>query len=165
MGTNISSELNATELKRLSKRFNKIDNDQSGSLTLAELKRIPGLEENPLLNRFFSIVDKDNNGEIDFQEFIQCLLESSISAESKLKFAFQIYDIDNDGFISKSELYQVLKLMTGNSLIDIQIKQLVNRTILYADKDKDGKISFDEFRNLFNNNDIVFNNKEINIRI
>ena len=55
--------------------------------------------------------------------------------------------------------------MTGNSLIDIQFKQLVNRTILYADKDKDGKISFDEFSNLFNNNEIVLNNKEINIRI
>ena len=59
--------------------------------------------------------------------------------------AFQIYDIDRDGFITNSELFQVLKMMVGNNLKDVQLQQIVDKTILYADKDQDGKISFSEF--------------------
>jgi serine/threonine-protein phosphatase 2B regulatory subunit len=56
--------------------------------------------------------------------------------------AFKIYDIDRDGFITNSELFQVLKMMVGNNLKDPQLQQIVDKTIIYADKDKDGKISF-----------------------
>lgn len=66
---------------------------------------------------------------------------------SSLSFlvAFQIYDIDRDGFITNAELFQVLKMMVGNNLKDVQLQQIVDKTILYADKDQDGKISFSEF--------------------
>ena len=36
-------------------------------------------------------------------------------------------------------------MMVGNNLSDVQLQQLVDRTIIKADKDFDGKISFDEF--------------------
>lgn len=61
---------------------------------------------------------------------------------SNKKVAFKIYDIDRDGFITNSELFQVLKMMVGNNLKDPQLQQIVDKTIIYADKDKDGKISF-----------------------
>jgi Ca2+-binding EF-hand superfamily protein len=60
--------------------------------------------------------------------------------------AFKIYDMDKDGYISNGELFQVLKIMVGNNLKDAQLQQIVDKTIIYADKDRDGKISFDEFR-------------------
>ena len=50
--------------------------------------------------------------------------------------------MDNDGFISNGELFQVLKIMVGNNLKDAQLQQIVDKTIIYADKDNDGKISF-----------------------
>mgnify|MGYP004582399317 CR=1 FL=1 len=53
--------------------------------------------------------------------------------------------MDNDGFISNGELFQVLKMMVGNNLKDTQLQQIVDKTILFADKDEDGKISFEEF--------------------
>ena len=59
--------------------------------------------------------------------------------------AFRIYDIDNDGYISNGELFQVLKMMVGNNLKDTQLQQIVDKTIIYADKDGDGRISFEEF--------------------
>lgn len=59
--------------------------------------------------------------------------------------AFKVYDIDQDGFISNGELFQVLKTMVGNNLTDKQLQQIVDKTILYADKDGDGKISYEEF--------------------
>ena len=66
--------------------------------------------------------------------------------EHKLKFAFKIYDIDEDGFITNGELFTVLKMMVGNNLTDLQLQQLVDRTIIKADLDYDGKISYDEFK-------------------
>jgi len=59
--------------------------------------------------------------------------------------AFKIYDIDCDGFISNGELFQVLKMMVGNNLKDTQLQQIVDKTIINADTDGDGKISFEEF--------------------
>jgi hypothetical protein len=59
--------------------------------------------------------------------------------------AFKIYDIDKDGYISNGELFQVLKMMVGSNLKDAQLQQIVDKTIIHADVDKDGKISFDEF--------------------
>jgi len=36
-------------------------------------------------------------------------------------------------------------MMVGNNLKDGKLQQIVDKTILYADKDRDGKISFKEF--------------------
>ena len=35
--------------------------------------------------------------------------------------------------------------MVGNNLSEKQLQEIVDKTILYADKDGDGKISYDEF--------------------
>ena len=61
------------------------------------------------------------------------------------RLAFAVYDVDGDGFISNEELYKVLKMMVGENLKDKQLSEIVNRTMMYADKDEDGMISFDEF--------------------
>lgn len=46
---------------------------------------------------------------LNFSEFIQGVSQFSVKGDklSKLKFAFRIYDMDNDGFISNGELFQV----------------------------------------------------------
>ena len=62
--------------------------------------------------------------------------------------AFRVYDMDNDGFISNGELFMTLKMMVGNNLKDIELQQIVDKSILTGDKDGDGKISFEEFCNV-----------------
>lgn len=42
-------------------------------------------------------------------------------------------------------------MMVGNNLNDVQLQQLVDRTIIKADEDFDGKISFEEFCKVRNN--------------
>ena len=53
--------------------------------------------------------------------------------------------MDKDGYISNGELFQVLKMMVGSNLKDAQLQQIVDKTIIHADSDGDGKISFEEF--------------------
>ena len=72
------------------------------------------------------------------QEFIGALSTFSEkgNTEAKLKFAFQIYDMDGDGYISNGELFQVLKMMVGDNLNEVQLQQIVDKTILEADVDR-----------------------------
>lgn len=42
-------------------------------------------------------------------------------------------------------------MMVGNNLKDTQLQQIVDKTILFADKDEDGKINFEEFCNVRRN--------------
>lgn len=69
--------------------------------------------------------------------------------------AFKVYDMDRDGYISNGELFLVLKMMVGNNLKDNQLQQIVDKTIMEADKDMDGKISFDEFIIMVENADVA----------
>ncbi|KAF9808917.1 hypothetical protein SFRURICE_000963 [Spodoptera frugiperda] len=155
--TTIPTDLfDADEIRRLGKRFRKLDLDNSGALSIDEFMSLPELQQNPLVQRVIDIFDADGNGEVDFKEFIQGVSQFSVKGDklSKLRFAFRIYDMDNDGFISNGELFQVLKMMVGNNLKDTQLQQIVDKTILFADKDEDGKISFEEFCNVVGNTDI-----------
>ncbi|XP_042340335.1 calcineurin subunit B type 1-like [Plectropomus leopardus] len=143
----VNSAVDADEIKRLGKRFKKLDLDNSGSLSVEEFMSLPELQQNPLVQRVIDIFDTDGNGEVDFKEFIEGVSQFSVKGdkEQKLRFAFRIYDMDKDGYISNGELFQVLKMMVGNNLKDTQLQQIVDKTIINADKDGDGRISFEEF--------------------
>nr|XP_022332184.1 calcineurin subunit B type 1-like [Crassostrea virginica] len=152
----LCSNFDADEIKRLGKRFKKLDLDNSGSLSVDEFMTLPELQQNPLVQRVIDIFDTDGNGEVDFKEFIEGVSQFSVRGDklSKLRFAFKIYDMDKDGYISNGELFQVLKMMVGNNLKDTQLQQIVDKTIIHADTDGDGKISFEEFCAVVGNMDV-----------
>jgi len=151
------SNFNASELERLKKRFMKLDSDGSGSIDREEFLQIPQIANNPLASRLIAIFDADGGGSVDFQEFVGGLsaFSSRGGREEKLRFAFKVYDMDRDGFISNGELFLVLKMMVGNNLKDGQLQQIVDKTIMEADKDGDGRLSFEEFVQMVSNTDIV----------
>jgi len=103
-----------------------------------------------------AIFDEDGGGDVDFQEFVSGLsaFSSKGNKEQKLRFAFKVYDIDRDGYISNGELFIVLKMMVGSNLKDQQLQQIVDKTIMEADLDRDGKISFEEFTRMVENTDV-----------
>lgn len=143
-GTNFDRE----EIDRLRKRFMKLDKDNSGTIDGEEFLSIPGVSSNPLAPRLMEVFDADGGGSVDFQEFIDGLSVFSVRGDidQKLRFAFKIYDIDRDGYISNGELFLVLKMMVGSHLSREQLQQLVDRTIMENDRDGDGKLSFEEFK-------------------
>ncbi|KAM4583633.1 calcineurin subunit B type 1b [Odontesthes bonariensis] len=141
------SAADADEIKRLGKRFQELDLDKSGSLSVEEFMALPELQKNPLMQRVIDVFDTDGNGVVDFMEFMEGVSRFSVKGDKqqKLHFAFRIYDMDKDGYISNGELFQVLKMMVGTNLKDTQLQQIVDKTIIDADKDGDGRICFEEF--------------------
>ncbi|KAF2202845.1 EF-hand [Delitschia confertaspora ATCC 74209] len=144
------------EVDRLRKRFMKLDKDNSGTIEREEFLALPQISSNPLSTRMIAIFDEDGGGDVDFQEFVSGLsaFSSKGNKEEKLRFAFRVYDIDRDGYISNGELFIVLKMMVGSNLKDQQLQQIVDKTIMEADLDRDGKISFEEFKKMVENTDV-----------
>ena len=151
--TNFSIE----EIDRLRKRFMKLDKDGSGQIDKQEFLSIPGISSNPLATRLMDVFDKDGDGSIDFEEFITGLSAFSGKSDNlnKLRFAFNIYDIDRDGYIGNGELFIVMKMMVGKNLKDEELQQIVDKTLIEADLDGDGKLNFEEFKNAVNTDTIA----------
>ncbi|MCJ1361517.1 Calcineurin subunit B [Acarospora aff. strigata] len=170
------SNFDKDEIDRLRKRFMKLDKvpplfppgqvrdpgadrtdqDNSGTIERDEFLSLPQVSSNPLATRMIAIFDEDGGGDVDFQEFVSGLsaFSSKGNKEEKLRFAFKVYDIDRDGYISNGELFIVLKMMVGSNLKDQQLQQIVDKTIMEADLDRDGKISFEEFTKMVENTDV-----------
>eukprot|EP00116_Pleurobrachia_bachei_P015710 sb/3475972/ len=105
-----NTQFSEEELRRLGKRFKKLDVDKNGFISVDEFMSLPELQQNPLVRRVIDLFDTDRNGEIDFKEFVQGLSQFTVKGadkDSKLRFAFKVYDIDQDGYISNGELFQV----------------------------------------------------------
>ncbi|XP_036289073.1 calcineurin subunit B type 2 [Pipistrellus kuhlii] len=146
--TEMGCHFDHDEIKRLGKRFKKLDVNSSGALSANELLSLPELWHNPLAKRVFEVFDADGDGQVDFEEFVAGTSQFSIRSdeEQKLRFAFNIYDMDKDGYISNGELFQVLKMMVGNNLKDWELQQVVDKSIIILDTDGDGRLSYEEFR-------------------
>ena len=145
--SDVSTFFTQDEINKLYQKFKKLDKDGNDELSPEEFLDIPALTNNPLVHRVINVFDKNKDGKISFLEFLGGLATLSTGAndEEKLNFVFRVYDYDNDGVISNGDLFKVLKMMVGNNLSDVQLQQLVDRTIIKADKNCDGVISFDEF--------------------
>ena len=72
----------------------------------------------------------------------------------KLRYAFNIYDLDSDDKITKDELIAVLHMMVGQNIPDEQLSNIADRTIMEADQDGNQCISFKEFCNILERTDV-----------
>ncbi|HBL10749.1 MAG TPA: ferric reductase [Cyanobacteria bacterium UBA11162] len=138
-------------LKELQQSFTKIaEKDQQ--IDRAEFKKALGLKDEYFADRLFSIFDKDNSGYIQIDEFL-ITVESLVftTTEEKLKFAYQLHDINGDDSIDKAEIAHLIAASLNENNLTFkpeQINDLVDILFLEADSDSTGEISFAEFKSL-----------------
>ena len=79
-------------------------------------------------------------------EFIAATLETRGAIEDEqILAAFDKLDTDNSGYISKGDLCTIL----GDTFSMQDCDTIVNDLLAEADADKDGRVSYDEFLQLF----------------
>ncbi|XP_063308513.1 calaxin [Pelobates fuscus] len=109
-----------------------------------------GMTDDMIMDRVFRGFDKDNDSYINVTEWIEGLavfLRGTL--DEKIKYCFGVYDLNGDGYISREEMFHMLK----NSLLkqpteedpDEGIKDLVEITLKKMDYDHDSKLSYTDF--------------------
>ncbi|CAC5386215.1 Frequenin-1,Neurocalcin homolog,Neurocalcin-delta A,Neurocalcin-delta B,Neuronal calcium sensor 1,Hippocalcin-like protein 4,Neuron-specific calcium-binding protein hippocalcin,Hippocalcin-like protein 1,Neurocalcin-delta,Visinin-like protein 1,Neurocalcin [Mytilus coruscus] len=99
----------------------------------------------------FRTFDHNGNNSVDFKEFILGLcLSGSENAEKKIKWAFNMYDIDQDGYITTEEMTHILKAickMTGSKIPHEfnSPEDMTEKIFKILDKNSDNRISQQEF--------------------
>ncbi|XP_065670627.1 neurocalcin homolog [Hydra vulgaris] len=126
----------------------------SGSLTCDEFKEMyqrffPDGDANAFAQHVFSSFDENGDGKIDFREFV-CGLSVTIrgNIDQKLKWAFSMYDLDKNGWISEDEMLEIVSAiyrMLGAKSFQDTPAQKVKKMFSAMDVNKDGKLTFKEF--------------------
>ncbi|XP_031338596.1 EF-hand calcium-binding domain-containing protein 1 isoform X2 [Photinus pyralis] len=109
------------------------------------------ITEDMLMDRIFCVWDKSNAGLLTLETWFSGLstfLKGTIN--EKLEFCFHVYDLNSDGYVTKDEMFQLLR----NCLIkqpqdedpDEGAKDLAEIVMRKLDKDKDGKISLEDYQ-------------------
>ena len=149
----IASRIPEEHIEQLRLAFSKMDKNGDGQLTIDELRdglvEIPQikLNENELI-KAINAMDANQNGLVDYSEFIAaCLQSHNYLQETHLRSAFQYFDKDNSGSISKEELRICLQ---GDdfTLSEEQINQLLSG----VDANNDGEVDYQEFIEMMRGN-------------
>uniref|UniRef100_A0A1I8ICN7 EF-hand domain-containing protein n=1 Tax=Macrostomum lignano TaxID=282301 RepID=A0A1I8ICN7_9PLAT len=114
------------QLQRLYSRFIALDKQSEGSLRREDLERIPELYVNPVSQFLLDAFFRDRN-EINFLEFGR---PTSINRrEAKLRFLFDMYDLDRDGVISVDEVHRMLEELLGRHGRPDQVLSIARRIV------------------------------------
>ncbi|KAE8596850.1 hypothetical protein XENTR_v10016264 [Xenopus tropicalis] len=109
-----------------------------------------GMTDDMIMDRVFRGFDKDNDSYISVTEWVEGLsvfLRGTL--EERIKYCFGVYDLNGDGYISREEMFHMLK----NSLLkqpseedpDEGVKDLVEIALKKMDYDHDSKLSYMDF--------------------
>ncbi|GLT34999.1 hypothetical protein SLA2020_094840 [Shorea laevis] len=140
----IAKNLSGDEIVGLQEMFNNMDTDRSGTITFEELKtglaRLGSRLSDAEAKQLMDAADVDKNGTIDYNEFITATMHRHrLEKEENLYTAFQYFDTDGSGFITREELRQALNQYGMGD--DATIDEILDD----VDTNKDGRINYDEF--------------------
>lgn len=115
-------------------------------------KYVPSVSSNDdaFLDQLYSAFNSDNNKAIDFSEFVDGLsVFMKGSPEEKLSLSFKLYDVNHDGYLTRSELEKVMLKLSGNFSKEdrtTEIKEMIEHMFKDFDVDNDGRLSFEEYK-------------------
>lgn len=140
----IAENLSEEEIHGLKAMFANMDTDNSGTITYDELKsglaRLGSKLTEAEVKQLMEAADVDGNGAIDYIEFITATMHRhKLERDEHLYKAFQYFDTDNSGFITRDELEKAMKEYGMGD--EATIREIISE----VDTDNDGRINYDEF--------------------
>ncbi|GIZ03251.1 dual oxidase [Caerostris extrusa] len=122
------------------------------SLSKQEFAEALGMRPDSLfVKRMFNCVDKDKDGRISFQEFLDTVvLFSRGKTEDKLRIVFDMCDDDGNGVIDKRELTQMLRSLVDiaktDSLDEAQVSGLIREMFAAAGLHDKEELGYEDFK-------------------
>ncbi|CAD6226687.1 unnamed protein product [Miscanthus lutarioriparius] len=139
----IAENLSEDEIAGLREMFKMLDTDNSGQITLEELKsglkRIGANLKDSEITTLMEAADIDNSGSIDYGEFLAATLHlNKVEREDNLLAAFSYFDKDGSGYITHDELQKACEEF---GIEDAHLEDIIRD----IDQDNDGRIDYNEF--------------------
>jgi calcium-dependent protein kinase len=143
---NLPSSDTSIVILKLFRFFNK-----SGNCKLTKEELMNGLydyrdkdEVNNVVDHLFTLLDGDNNGFIEFEEFLRaCIDKKIILTNTYLKYAFKFLDKEKTGTLNTQKIIKAFVLKPNKIL-----EAVFNNTLNSVDHDGDGIINYEEFQEL-----------------
>mmetsp|Transcript_11797 Transcript_11797/g.15404 ORF Transcript_11797/g.15404 Transcript_11797/m.15404 type:complete len:159 (+) Transcript_11797:195-671(+) len=155
-GSNVTRQLNLSEeeLQEFREIFNLVDRDGGGSITkeeLGDLMDTLGIDASPEeIDLMINEIDQDNNGEIDFNEFV-AVMSRKVNAtytSEQVKNAFRVFEgASPPGYIKVDALAKALMTYGSEKLTEEQARELVSQ----LEPDANGLINYVEYVNMMMN--------------
>ncbi|KAM3924337.1 calcium and integrin-binding protein 1 [Leptodactylus fuscus] len=142
--------------KRFSELLQKENNTDPDRVSKENFLKLPELQANPFKDQIchvFSTSERRDDS-MSFEDFLDMLSAFSDSATLEVKsyYAFRIYDFDEDGALSESDLRKLVNRLTGeennSKLTDDEMNELIKNILGESDIDKDGTINHSEFQHV-----------------
>jgi len=136
-----------------------LDENEDGDISEAEmvgllksLKRKLSLSEKAIV-KLVKDTDQNGDGKIDVEEFLNLLengtkkevIRKALIQRSGCRKAFEKYDTDGNGFITRNEFRKIVEDKYQATLMPSQVDALMEQ----ADVNQSGKIEFHEFEKAF----------------
>ncbi|KAK8514405.1 hypothetical protein V6N12_009111 [Hibiscus sabdariffa] len=136
--------LSEEEIRGMKEMFKGMDTDNSGTITLEELKQCLAKQGTKIteseIKQLMEAADADGTRTIDYEEFITAIMRiNRMDREEHLYQAFQHFDKDDSGYITTEELEQALReygMHDGEN-----IKEIISE----VDSDNEGRINYYDF--------------------
>ncbi|WJZ88094.1 hypothetical protein VitviT2T_007425 [Vitis vinifera] len=127
--------------------FHMMDTDKNGNLSFEELKdglhKIGHPVADPDVKMLIEAADMDGTGTLNCDEFVTISVHlRKISSDENLSEAFRAFDKNDSGYIEFEELREALR----EDNLGPNNEQVIQDIIFDVDLDKDGRISYDEFK-------------------
>lgn len=142
----VKKGLDAETVGRLKEVFDVFDYDGSGNVSTEELiNTIKALNMEAQAGQILAIVNNSGHvGEIDFAAFLGIFgFGGDNSSESSLQSVFEAFDTTGSGSFGPEE-FEKVAASVGEHFSSAEVDQMID----FADKDRDGSISFEEFANI-----------------
>ncbi|MEQ2228260.1 hypothetical protein ILYODFUR_007148 [Ilyodon furcidens] len=107
----LNTKFSETEIVQWYENFKK--QCPSGRITKEEFQNIyrkffPDSDANTYAHHVFRSFDANDDGTLDFKEYIIALhMTATGKTTSKLEWAFSLFDVDKNGYITKSEVTEI----------------------------------------------------------
>ncbi|KAL5263244.1 hypothetical protein ACHWQZ_G008584 [Mnemiopsis leidyi] len=126
------------EVLHVHKRFAELapekvkQHGRNPTLTKEEILLLPELAANPFKERILEVFSDAGDGNMNFEQFLDMMsqLSSKAPLETKIDFAFKIYDFNEDGQICENDLQKVILFLvqpavTGATLTSDERNQVI----------------------------------------
>lgn len=130
------------KLEELRQLFQKMDEDDSGTISIDEFRK--AFDEHPdipskRIQEMFDQMDVDGSGSVDYTEFLAATLASSKQFNensSSILAAFNLLDTDHNGYINEADLQAAFDNKLDSKMVGLILKNA----------DDSGLVDFDAFK-------------------